>query len=213
VDDESRREVNGLKKTVQAVIDRQAKIELGAIAAKQLEQLTKVLTAAYDKAIAYTDLILVAGYASFFALWSATKPVLSERLAIAACLSMLISAATFVFFEVYKAIHTSRFMTRNQQLLVEPDPRKLQANLKAYEQNEGKQALQFVRVWAVVLAISIPTAVLAVLLLGYCFVLQIVWPQTPISDQRDLREETPALRGKRRIAFSWTGRGVPAPRR
>jgi hypothetical protein len=34
------------------------------------EELVKVISASYDKASAYTNLVMVAGYATFFATWA-----------------------------------------------------------------------------------------------------------------------------------------------
>src|SRR5688572_24995575 len=113
-----------------------------AAAEKMIEALTKIISASYEKAVAYTNVVLVAGYASFFALWSSTKPVLSDSLAIAAALLMTFSATIFVLFELYKMIQTARFFSQHQGLLTDPQLRKdleaFQTKLKEFENLQRK---------------------------------------------------------------------------
>src|SRR5688572_20847673 len=90
------------------VIRAAAAKEDAAAGEKIIETQIKIITASYDKAAAYTNLIVVAGYAAFFGLWTLTKPYLPRELALWAALLMLLSAATFVVFEVYKMNVTSR---------------------------------------------------------------------------------------------------------
>ena len=77
-----------------------------------IESHIKILSASYDKAVTYTNVIVIGGYASFFGLWSVSKPYLSAVQARWAALIMLLSVSTFVFFEVYKMVvmYRSRFL-------------------------------------------------------------------------------------------------------
>lgn len=149
---------------------------------KMTEALTKIVSATYDKAVAYTNVILVAGYASFFALWSATKPVLSEHLSIAAVLLMMLSVTIFVFFELFKMVQHGCLFSRHQDLLTDrgarDDPRLLQQRLKEFQDAQRQEGLRHVRVWIIVLWLTVPTALLAVGLLAYNFLVLLFEPSS-----------------------------------
>ena len=97
--------VQDLGKRAQALEQQQRELA----AEKMVEAVSKLVTTTYDKAVAYTNLILIAGYASFFALLGATKSLLHERTTVIAALLMAISVSSFILFEVYKMILHARF--------------------------------------------------------------------------------------------------------
>ena len=142
-----------------------------ATAEKMIDALNKIVAFSYDKAAAYTNVVLVAGYASFFALWSTTKPVLTHWLSLTALLLMTISATVFVLFELYKMIHSGRFFLDHKHLITDQelrkDPKKLQAKLNEFEQLQNLHTLRFTKVWVVVLWLTVPTGVIAVGLLVF----------------------------------------------
>jgi hypothetical protein len=149
---------------------------LEAVVAKQQEALSKIVSVVYDKAAAYTNVIVIAGYASFFALWSSTKPVLSSRLAISAILSMTVSATAFIAFETFKMIWTAGFLRRYQHLLTDPDLEQFQARLDKYQALHRRHELGFMWIWRCMLIVTIPTALLAVGLLVYNYLLLLLRP-------------------------------------
>ncbi len=105
--------------TPQEMMRRAAEKEQREIGEKIVETQIKIVTASCDKAVAYTNVIVVAGYAGFFGLWTLTKAYLSKCQALWAALFMLVSAATFVFFEVYKMTFTTRSLARQTRTLSE----------------------------------------------------------------------------------------------
>lgn len=50
-----------------------------ALYEKRVENVVKIMAALYDKAAAYTNLIIIAGYAAFFAIWGNVKTFLTKR--------------------------------------------------------------------------------------------------------------------------------------
>jgi hypothetical protein len=54
-------------------MDKQAEVE------KKIENVVKIMAALYDKAAAYMNLIIIAGYAAFFAVWANVKAQLGKR--------------------------------------------------------------------------------------------------------------------------------------
>ncbi|EJC6960356.1 hypothetical protein MX910_004386 [Vibrio vulnificus] len=92
-------------------VERPAQVGIGVdkMAANALvEAQIKILTASYDKMAAYTNLVVVAGYATFFGLWNLTKDILSPDQKLWSALLIAISASVFVIFEVTKNYFHSR---------------------------------------------------------------------------------------------------------
>jgi uncharacterized membrane protein (DUF2068 family) len=85
-----------------------------------VETQIKIVSATFDKAVAYTNVIVIGGYAAFFGLWSLTKQYMTAMQARWAALLMLLSASTFVFFEVYKMIVTTKALHDRAKLLEDP---------------------------------------------------------------------------------------------
>ena len=81
----------------------------------------KLISTIYDKATSYTNIIIVAGYAGFFALWSNTKQFLTPFQARLAAVLMGISICIFVFFEIYKMTLTGYHLSMKAKVLQEPD--------------------------------------------------------------------------------------------
>src|SRR5258708_37946291 len=100
LDDETRR-------TIDSVVDIQIRIIAGA----------------YEKANAYTNLIILAGYAGLFALWQFTKDYLSRTQVLVSALLTLTSITIFVLFEIYKAHFTSRQLRQYANAVQQPQNR------------------------------------------------------------------------------------------
>mgnify|MGYP001260409379 FL=1 len=139
-----------------------------------IESHVKILSAGYDKAVTYTNVIVIGGYASFFGLWSVSKPYLSAVQARWAGLIMLLSVSTFVFFEVYKMVVTTRELHKRTQILQNPEaqdnPTIWLAKLEEYEQNCRRENIAFIRIWGANVIVAVVSAVVAVGILGFSFV-------------------------------------------
>jgi hypothetical protein len=140
---------------------------------KIIENQIKIITASYDKATAYTNLIVVAGYAAFFGLWTLTKAYLTKPLAMWAALLMLSSAATFVFFEVYKMFFTSRslvskYIGLSDRIKGKPLGQVL-TELQKIDSEAKAEALRFLPAWRVSLLVAVITGLGGVGLLLYAF--------------------------------------------
>jgi len=159
---------------LQEALRRAAEKEQKELGERIIEVQIKVISTLYDKSIAYTNIIVVAGYAAFFALWSLTRPYLSRSHALWAALFMLVSAATFVFFEVYKMILTTwslstRYTTFSDRVKGRPANEVL-AELEKLDSEGRKKALRLLPIWKVCLFITVATALAAVGTLTYSFV-------------------------------------------
>jgi len=146
-------------------------IELGE---RIIETQIKILTVSYDKGMAYVNVIVIAGYAAFFGLWTLTKVYLSKDTAIWAALLMLISAATFVFFQVYQMVFIaqslhSQYLDLEEKLKGKP-AQTILVELKHLEELGKRRALLLLSVWRIQLLVAVITALLAFVILGYAYV-------------------------------------------
>lgn len=141
---------------------------------KIVETQTKIVTVSYDKAAAYTNIIIVAGYATFFGLWSLTKGYVSKPLALWAALLMSISVVAFVLFEVYKMFWVGRAI--NEQVLTlgerikDKSPDVALAEFQKLQAEMNRMVRQQIPIWRITLLIAVPTGFGAIGVLGYSFI-------------------------------------------
>lgn len=148
---------------------------------KQLKALVEINTKAFDRSAAYNNIILVAGYAGGFTIWSFTRAQLPEKANVAIALGLLVSLATFITFEVVKMLVTGKLvMGRATVLKTNQNPaEKLQA-IKDIEEAQATILIRFMRYWAVTMVASIAGAGIALVLLAYNFVAVLIgWPRWP----------------------------------
>lgn len=111
----------------------------------------RIIAAAYEKASAYANLLIVAGYAGFFALWQMTKDYLGRKQTLLSALLMLVSLIVFIVFEIYKGHYTSRFLkTFHNSILKREHQTSLGTfveQMTALEQAERQGALRFLTFW------------------------------------------------------------------
>jgi len=135
---------------------------------KVVDGLVQVMSSSFDKAAAYTNLIIVAGYGAFFGLWTLTKNDLPPLPSTLAAILILISAATFVFFEVFRMAYTTIGL-RDLYGLINPEGHSpvnvMLQRMNEFQTRSRKLNLSFHRLWELVLLVCVSTGVLAVLLL------------------------------------------------
>jgi hypothetical protein len=138
-----------------------------------VETQIRIIAGSYEKANAYTNLIIVAGYAGLFALWQLTRDLLSRTQVLTAALLILTSIIIFVLFEIYKAHYTSRLLRRYLRVVQQPEnrvsPERLLSAMNTFEAAERAAAIHFVRFWQLVFWLTTVTGVSAALVLGYAF--------------------------------------------
>ena len=144
------------------------------VANEIIETQIKIISATYDKAVSYTNLIVIGGYAGFFGLWSLTKQYLTATQARWAALLMLVSVCIFVFFEVYKMVATTKALLDRAKILEDPEaktnPTTLLDKLREYEQAYKRHNVSFIRVWWVNVIVAVATALAAIGILLFSFV-------------------------------------------
>jgi hypothetical protein len=156
------------------VVQYLAKQQQEKLAADIADAQQKLTTVSYDKAAAYTTVIIFGGYAGFFAIWQLSKEYLSKGQTLWSSLLILISLLSFVLFEVLKMILVTRSVFAKVAVLrrpeVQADPQRLLQELKALEESQHSGLRGFMVAWAVTVAISLGGALAGAGILGYAFI-------------------------------------------
>jgi len=122
----------------------------------------KLISTIYDKATSYTNVIIVAGYAGFFALWSNARQFPTPFQAKSAAVFMGVSICVFVLFEIYKMTLTGYHLSMKAKILQEQDtlasPIILLDRLDEIDQQMRRYNISFIKAWLIWLFIAIITA-------------------------------------------------------
>jgi hypothetical protein len=128
-------------------------------ARQQLDATIKVVTAQYSNARAYANVVIIAGYAAFFAIWGASRndiPVQATRWAL---LLMVFSATVFVLYEVVKMIWISSIILRQSNALSAQDGVK---RIQMLAESEHTEMKVFGKVWIFALVATLVPGVTAI---------------------------------------------------
>jgi hypothetical protein len=112
-----------------------------------IEAQIKIMAASYDKAIAYTNLLIVAGYACFFGMWKMTENYLSKGQILWSALLMTTSAIIFVFFEVTKTFYSSRQLQKLNSIVTNEEINSSFQKLHEAFAEYNKKVCKHVVVW------------------------------------------------------------------
>lgn len=110
---------------------------------KKKAAIEKITTTLYDKASAYTTLILGVGYTGYFTLWSSFSEKMPEPLRAVSGGAMIFSLSVFIFWEVFKMFVASRQTQRYAQLLLKSGDDYLDEEMKVVNwENRTNKGLQ-----------------------------------------------------------------------
>ena len=141
---------------------------------KNLDHYIKYLKEENAEYRQYTQLVITAGYAAFFGLWSITKDFLDPKQSSISFMFLVISALSFIILEIVK-IGLSGFAIniKNSALLlarVEDDLDRRTDQLKSLDRYENRFDLWISRVWVITYPISLMFGLAAIFILGYALV-------------------------------------------
>ena len=149
---------------------------------QRIEEQIAVNAAVFEKANAYMNIMILAGYAGFFTIWSFTNDLLGDLTRISTALLVGVSLIFYVFWEVIKSHYSSSQVVARHSLSLqglEPDEYILRARI--LDKKKDFQDRSLVRMWPWFLRITVVPGFLGALLLVYNFVAFLVpvipnWP-------------------------------------
>ena len=150
---------------------------LNALQQKQdetVEILIRVMSESYDKARMNTNLMMIVGYASFFAVWGKLYekfPLFWMSLAGAL---MIFSVLIFILWEIYKMIFFSTNLKDLYKISEETSPETFNQKLKENEISSKKRNLRQLNIWYIVLVLTAVPGVIAGFMLLYSIFLYII---------------------------------------
>jgi hypothetical protein len=142
---------------------------------KRVEAQKEVLAGIYSQAMAYTNLVIGAGYVAFFATWAFTRSFLTPRQILWSALLMTISVLAFVAFEVYKSFFISLSVLKLDKATHAVNDASFVKAIQEYERDQRTRQIVAGRVWIVAFAVCVVTGFGAGLVLLYAFVENLLW--------------------------------------
>jgi len=136
---------------------------------RRIDVTVAILAALYDKAATYTNLVIAAGFAGFFAVWVNVRDELSKTELLLSGLCISFALAIFVFWEVAVMLYTSRTLGRLQNALKAPQER-FDAVMDQTQKDSDVESLRIRRYWFVILILTIIPAVIGAGVLMLAFV-------------------------------------------
>lgn len=136
-----------------------------------LDQYTKM----FDRAQAYANVIILAGYAGAFTVWSNTRPALSSKLNITIALCLGLSLVAFVGWEVFGMIKRACINERARALINHTGgPENFLASMQEFERKQSEESVKLQPYWYAVLAATIGPALIALGLLFYNYIVFLI---------------------------------------
>jgi hypothetical protein len=128
----------------------------------------ELLSSTFGQAQTYTNVVLAAGYAGYFGVWSFVRNDLGRATMFASALLITISLGAFVLWEVIGMYMRNSVLIRLASVVA--DEEQFAVRLAAYKKERQDQNIRLIPVWKVVLAITVLTAVVAYFILLSAFV-------------------------------------------
>jgi hypothetical protein len=134
---------------------------------KRIDATHELVARMFDHASSYTNAVIVAGYAGFFAIWGFTRDIVPPLWHAVAALLFAASATAFVLWQVYVMIHTGIAHAKlGKGLRVGGDPA---AALDELTKAEQRAAVARFYAWAVVMIFTVVTGVAGIAVLVWHF--------------------------------------------
>jgi hypothetical protein len=152
------------EKAVQDLVDKNQKNEID----QRIDIMIKVASTLYDKAVAYTNVIILAGYAAFFTVWSNMKARMSHTEMLVAAFCITFSLVFFVFWEVTKMIINSKSLTGLLNVLKAPS-QEFDQRLAELQKADHKLNIRLLQFWIVFLIFTVVPGLIAAAVLLWSF--------------------------------------------
>lgn len=133
-----------------------------------LEAQKELLASSFSQAQAYTNVILAAGYAGFFAVWAFVKGELSRGAVLWSALLVTLSLAMFVAWEVFGMYMRSRMLIGIAQAVAQPE--RFEELMLSHRKAAQERSIVFGKVWLFTVWGTVLTGAGAFCILLYAFV-------------------------------------------
>lgn len=135
-----------------------------------LDLITKIYSNMFDKAMNYTNVIIVAGFAGLLAIWGYVQSFLHDWDKIASILAIMVSLIFFILWEIIKMIINGISSQRIAKVLKSSSSQLLK-KLEEAEIKDQKQNILFYRIWMFfTLPLTILPGLIGSTILIVCFI-------------------------------------------
>ncbi|WP_324015562.1 hypothetical protein [Aeromonas hydrophila] len=137
---------------------------------KEFEMLKEIYSKAWSSAVAYTNFVMVAGYAGYFGLISMTKDYISPVSLVLSSSLLLISITVFVSNEIFKiSSNTLHYYSKHME-----GKNKIVDGLRNAKVDQDLCDIRNHKVWFVCFILSVVFGIAAVIVLFYSIVATII---------------------------------------
>ncbi len=135
---------------------------------EMLEAQKELLAHTFSQAQSYTNLIIVAGYAGFFAIWTQMASEMAPATKFWSGFLISLSVAGFIAWEVYGMILRSKAMLGIARAV--SDPERYEELILEHRARQHDKAIQVGRTWLIALPFIAGTALFALLIILSFFI-------------------------------------------
>ena len=139
----------GMQKIVADIAERVKKLEDERFIQAEKERqevLIKMVAATYDKASAYTRVVVGVGYAGFFILWINLKDFMKPWEMVSSGGAILISAIIYIMFQVYNMVKITEQNFKLKEVAETPVPG-FQKKLDDFNKKSDKESIKIISAW------------------------------------------------------------------
>lgn len=139
---------------------------------EHVENLIRITSALYDKASAYTNIVIAAGFVGFFTVWGNMKDHLSIVQMSTSAFSITLSLTVFILWEVYMMWIRSKSINERHTVIKAP-PAEFKVALEKQEKSEQLRNIQTHKIWRFALFFTVVPGIVAAGILIYSFTKQL----------------------------------------
>ncbi|MCA1798047.1 MAG: hypothetical protein LC632_00970 [Xanthomonadaceae bacterium] len=134
----------------------------------------RYLASYFEKSVAYANVLVIAGYASYFGLWTLARTHIDTGPATASALLMAISVVLYLSFQVFSLFRMSQSVIDHQAALKTrlrgKSPQEMVKELEEIEDEAAESTLKLMPWWRRFVLSAIVAGLAAFGILGYEFV-------------------------------------------
>lgn len=165
------RKISELQKMVGQLVEKERQRTLKEQIERRREATINLVSASYDKAAAYSNLVLAVGYAGFFTVWSNMNEFMSPVQSLVAAASVSVSLTLFVVWEIGQMLSNTRSMHLLRGAL-DAENKDFEARIDAAQLNADKAHVRVMRFYYPVFVATVLTG-----LVGPFVLLQVFFGQ------------------------------------